>query len=101
MGPDQIRRILLDLSQRRIDIEAALARLKTLPFEDLGFARVDHHRELRCGFPEVVFGENKPPSVVCEIFTRLAATGQNVLATRVRAKGASAVLERFPTAAYD
>jgi pyridinium-3,5-biscarboxylic acid mononucleotide synthase len=53
-----------------------------MPFEDLGFAKVDHHRPLRVGMPEVIFGEGKTPSQVAQIFARLAKHGGNVLATR-------------------
>lgn len=63
-------------------MEAALARLRTLPFEDLGFARIDHHRALRCGAPEVIYGEGKSPEQVATIFGRRAAAGGNVLVTR-------------------
>src|SRR5271157_4013287 len=62
--------------------EAACERLKSLPFEDLGFAKVDHHRALRTGMPEVIFSERKTPAQVAAIFARMAKAGGNVLATR-------------------
>ena len=60
----------------------ALERLRNLPFEDLGFAKLDHHRALRTGMPEVIFAESKTPAQVAAIFARMAKAGGNVLATR-------------------
>jgi NCAIR mutase (PurE)-related protein len=101
MHPQRLRRLLEDLLERRTDVETAMQRLRSLPFEDLGFARVDQHRALRCGFPEVVFGQGKPARQFVEIFARVAAHGANVLATRVRPKAAAAACARFPAAQYD
>jgi NCAIR mutase (PurE)-related protein len=59
---------LLDAVKRgRVGVDEAVERLKTLPFEDLGFAKIDHHRALRKGFPEVIFGEGKPANRIVEI----------------------------------
>lgn len=100
---DRVR--LLDLLTRvaggEISARDALEHLARLPFEDLGFARVDHHRALRCGFPEVIFGQGKDDSQLCEIFVRLAASGVNVLATRVGATAAALVQVRHAAADYD
>ena len=60
----------------------ALERLRHLPFEDLGFAKLDHHRALRTGMPEVIFAESKTPAQVAAIFAHMAKAGGNVLATR-------------------
>ncbi len=79
----------------------AVERLKTLPFEDLGFARVDRHRALRRGFPEVIFGAGKRPKQIAGIFRSLAEGGSNVMATRVGPRAARLVCEEFPAAAYD
>jgi NCAIR mutase (PurE)-related protein len=65
-----------------MDIDTALDKLRHLPFEDLGFARVDHHRQVRRGFPETIFCQGKTPEQVVKIFESLAAQGGNVLATR-------------------
>jgi len=62
--------------------DEALQKLRHLPFEDLGFAKVDHHRALRVGVPEVVFGPGKTPQQIARIFKQLAQHGRNVLATR-------------------
>lgn len=78
-----------------------MKRLASLPFENLEFARVDHHRALRCGFPEVIFGQGKSDEQVAEIFARLAAGGVNVLATRTSASAAARVRAALPAAEYD
>jgi NCAIR mutase (PurE)-related protein len=75
-------------------------RLTTLPFEDLGFAKVDHHRALRSGMPEAIYAEGKTPAQVAAIFERLAASGVPVLATRVNAEHAQAVQAVVPAAHY-
>jgi hypothetical protein len=71
-----------------------------MPFESLGFANVDHHRAIRCGFPEVIFCPGKTVEQVAAIFERLAASGGNVLATRAPREAYLAVAERFPKAEY-
>ncbi len=81
--------------------EAELAdRLTTLPFEDLGFAKIDHHRSLRSGMPEAVYAEGKTPEQVAAIFARLAATGVPVLATRARPEHAATVRAQVSEAVY-
>lgn len=79
----------------------AVERLRDLPFENLDFARIDHHRALRCGMPEVIFGAGKTPAQLAEIFSRLAASGANVLATRVTESAAESVQARLPAATHD
>jgi NCAIR mutase (PurE)-related protein len=97
---DALRKLLEDLKAGSVSVDEVLRRLETLPFADLGFARLDAHRWLRCGLPEVIFGQNKTPQQVEEIFSRLAEQGGNVLATRVSAEAARRVLARFPQAQY-
>jgi NCAIR mutase (PurE)-related protein len=81
--------------------EGTLARLRALPFEDVGFARIDHHRALRQGFPEVIFCPGKTPAQIEEIARRLAAGGAKaLLATRAGAAAAEALLRALPGAAY-
>jgi pyridinium-3,5-biscarboxylic acid mononucleotide synthase len=79
---------------------AATERLATLPYEDLGHARIDHHRTLRTGLPEVIYAQNKSPEQTTEIFTRMAASGTDVLATRVDTPTAQAVLAAVPAALH-
>ena len=95
-----LRQLLAELAAGRTSVDAVVARLETLPFEDLGFACVDHHRPLRCGAPEVIFGAGKTPEQIATIFARLAATRNNVLATRVAPDAARLVRSRFATAEY-
>jgi NCAIR mutase (PurE)-related protein len=83
--------LLEDVRAGRVGIEAAVTRLAGLPYEDLGFAKVDHHRALRAGGPEAVFCPGKTPEQVVAIVARLAAHHPNVLATRCDAATAAAV----------
>lgn len=82
MNPQALRKLFTDLQKKRISPDEAVERLRHLPFEDLGFAKIDHHRALRQGAPEVIFAQGKTPAQVAEIFLHLAAHGNNVLATR-------------------
>jgi NCAIR mutase (PurE)-related protein len=80
--------------------QSALERLSTLPYEDAGFARIDHHRGLRLGIPEVIYAEGKTPEQVAEIFARMAAHGHDVLATRMSEAAWQAVARRVPEARF-
>ena len=80
---------------------AAADRLASLPFEDIGDARIDHHRSLRVGLPEVIYAEGKQPHQTAEIFAKMAAAGQDVLATRASAETAEAVLTLTASAIYN
>src|SRR5271170_3346182 len=82
MNSEALRKLLEQVQKKRLSPDEAVERLRHLPFEDLGFAKIDHHRALRQGMPEVIFAQGKTPRQVAEIFTRLAAHGGNVLATR-------------------
>lgn len=83
MNQHRLRTLLEGLRTRRIDVLEALERLRALPYEDLGFATVDHHRSLRQGFPEVVFGEGKTQAQTVAIARDLLKKGGPLLATRV------------------
>jgi len=78
----------------------AAERLANLPYEDLGHTRIDHHRTLRIGLPEVIYAQNKSPQQTVEIFTSMAAAGSDVLATRVDEPTAIAVLNAIPAAIH-
>jgi hypothetical protein len=91
MDKDALARLLDDVRAGRLDVEAATARLAALPYEDLGFAKIDHHRALRAGGPEAVFCPGKSAEQVVAIVGRLAAHHANVLATRCDAATAAAV----------
>jgi hypothetical protein len=85
MDRSQIESLLNDVREGRTAVPEALDRLRDLPFEDIGFAKVDHHRALRTGMPEVIFSAGKTPAQVAAIFARMAEHGGNVLATRASA----------------
>ena len=91
MNTESIRKLFEQVRTGRLSPDDAVQQLRHLPFEDLGFAKVDHHRALRVGMPEVVFGERKTPAQVAAIFQRLAKHGRNVLATRVTKEQFAAV----------
>ena len=100
LNPQSIRKLFEQVRQGGLSPDEAVERLRHLPFEDLGFAKVDHHRALRAGMPEVIFGENKTPKQVADIFFRLAKHGGNVLATRANEKQFAAVKKRVRAAQY-
>jgi NCAIR mutase (PurE)-related protein len=81
--PERLRALLADVASGALPLEEAERRLAWAPVEDLDFARVDHHRALRQGFPEVVFGQGKTPEQIAAIGERIAARGDGFLATRV------------------
>src|SRR5438093_1550828 len=91
MDREAVRKLLADLVAGRIDVDSALRRLRTLPYEDLGFARVDHHRAVRSAAAEAVFCPGKTPEQVVAVLARLAQHHSNVVATRAGAEVAAAV----------
>lgn len=101
MNADSIRKLLHQVRAGKLSPDAAVERLRHLPFEDLGFAKVDHHRALRVGMPEVIFGEGKTPAQVAAIFKRLAQHGKNVLATRSSKQQFTAVKKIVRAARFD
>lgn len=100
MNEESIRQLLQSVRSGDMDVDEAVSRLRRLPFESIGFATVDHHRALRCGFPEVIFCPGKTTQQIREIFVRLAAAGQNVLATRADREAYEAVAADLPDAEY-
>jgi pyridinium-3,5-biscarboxylic acid mononucleotide synthase len=100
MTPNALLKLLGDVERGELAPEAAAERLARLPFEDLGHTRVDHHRSLRTGLPEVIYAAGKTPEQTLAIFTSLAADGVDVLATRVDGETAKRICERFPAAVY-
>ncbi|KLU58944.1 AIR carboxylase [Peptococcaceae bacterium CEB3] len=101
MNEESIRQLLAGVQSGATPVEEALRALKTLPYEDLGFARLDHHRALRTGQGEVVFCQGKQTEQILAILEHLGAHDVNVLATRLLPEKAEAVLARFPGAQYD
>src|SRR5438445_7990341 len=100
MNAEAIRRIFEEVRKGKLSPDEGVARLRHLPFEDLGFAKVDHHRALRAGMPEVILGERKTPAHVARIFARLAKHGGNILATRANEKQFAAVKKKVRGAEY-
>jgi hypothetical protein len=100
MDPAAIEALLKEVREGRTDVASAMDRLRDLPFEDMGFAKIDHHRTLRTGMPEVIFSAGKTTDQVASIFARMANAGGNVLATRASQEAFAAVLTVAPRAAY-
>lgn len=98
MTPERIRALLEDVAQGQTDTDAAFAQLAHLPFEELGFARIDHHRTLRQGFPEVIFCEGKTVDQVVAIAERIISSGTALLATRTNAAMREALVAHHPAA---
>jgi NCAIR mutase (PurE)-related protein len=100
MDPHRLRELLDGVQRGATTVDAALTELKDLPFADLGYASVDHHRALRQGVPEVVLGHGKSAEQIVGISRELERTGQNVLVTRLDAEKARAVCSAMPELAY-
>lgn len=104
MNPAQLRGLLDEVASGSLTPEAAqaglLQYLRQQAVEDLGFARVDHQRSLRQGFPEVIFGQGKTPAQIAAISERIVAAGHTLLVTRTTAEAHTAVAERLPAATF-
>ncbi len=96
-----LEELLNQVAQGRLSPQDALERLRHLPYEDLGFARVDHHRFLRQAFPEVIFGQGKTPEQVIALAERLHYSGAHALVTRVEADKAAQVCRVLPEMTYE
>ncbi len=100
MNEDALKNLLDQVKTGDMTIDDAISRLRHLPFESMGFATVDHHRTIRCGSPEVIFGPGKTSEQIRAIFAKLAAEGGNVLTTRTDRNAYEAVAADFPSAEY-
>ena len=101
MDTESLRQLFQKIRSGKIAPDQALQRLQHLPFEDLGFAKVDHHRTLRVGMPEVILGEGKTPLQLAQIFARLAKKQRgNILATRATRVQFAAVKKKVPRAEF-
>ncbi|HEX7480272.1 MAG TPA: nickel pincer cofactor biosynthesis protein LarB [Polyangiales bacterium] len=96
MDPKALRALLEDVRTGHTAVEAALDRLRDLPFSDLGFANVDHHRALRVGLPEVIFGQGKTLEQVIAITHEIHGRGQDVLITRIAPEVGAGLIAAFP-----
>ena len=95
MHEAEIKKLMGRIRNKKISVDEAVKKLKFLPFEDLGFVKIDHHRDLRKGFPEVVFCQNKTVKQVLEIVKRLAKKNNTVLATRATEEMFNAVKKKL------
>jgi len=100
MDENQLRALLEQVRAGAVDVDGALGRLRHMPFEDLGFAKVDHHRALRHGIPEVIFGKGKTAEQISAIAGALLARAQNVLVTRADPQAAARLKSEHPEAEY-
>ena len=101
MDKETIFQLLQSIAAGKIAPEKALEQLRDLPFENLGFAHLDHHRALRKGYPEVIFCQGKTTDQVLLIADRMLESGSLMLATRTSTETGQALKERFPDADYD
>ncbi|HTR64382.1 MAG TPA: nickel pincer cofactor biosynthesis protein LarB [Terriglobales bacterium] len=100
MNAESIRKLFTEVRAGKLSPDDAVAQLRHMPFEDLGFAKVDHHRALRTGMPEVIFGLKKTPAQMAQIFSRLAKHGGNILATRASRPQFAAVRKKVRACEY-
>ncbi len=100
MTPNALLGMLAEVQRGTVTPEEASARLASLPYEELGYAKIDHHRSLRMGLPEVIYAAGKTPEQTASIFARMAETGVAVLATRASAETFAAVAELIPAAIH-
>jgi len=103
LNTEQLKELLEKIKAGKISVDDAIGKLRHLPFEDLGFARIDHHRQLRRGFPETIYCPGKTTEQIIKIFSSLAEKGNNVLATRAEKEVFEALAEtgKFPNAKYE
>ena len=100
MNKDSVRRLLEEVGKGTVKVDDALAQLSKLPYEDLGFAKIDHHRALRKGFPEVVYGQGKTPDQIEKIVEVLAKEGSTVLVTRTGKEAYDRIKEDYDSTSF-
>jgi NCAIR mutase (PurE)-related protein len=100
MDPKKLEELLQAVKRGTLSVPEGMERLKTFPFEDIGEAMIDHHRPLRKGFPEVIFGEGKDGEQIIKIMERMVEAQDNVLITRIDEEKAKMILARFPEAEH-
>ena len=100
MSPDHLKKLLDAVKDGATSVDEAVECLRQLPYQDIGCAQVDHHRELRQGMPEVIFGEGKSVEQIIRIMSAMAAKGSNILVTRLAPEKVHDVMALFPTATY-
>lgn len=101
MNRSQVREVLEKVRSGALNVDKALEHLRILPFEEMGFATIDHHREIRTGFPEVIFCQGKTVEQVVAIAEKITSAGSDLLATRASREMYEAVRERIPETEYN
>lgn len=101
MDQEKLKTLLEQVKSGEKEIDEAYEDLKILPFENIEYARIDHHRSIRKGFPEVILGSGKTAKQIIGIIEKLESTGANILVTRVNDEQAAKITERLPRVTYD
>lgn len=100
MDEQSIRTLMNALRRGEMSVDEAVERLRNLPFEDIGIACIDHHRNLRRGLSEVIFGEGKRVGDILSIMDRMCEQGDNIMVTRLSSDKATAIQARYPACRY-
>jgi NCAIR mutase (PurE)-related protein len=100
MDRDQLKSLLEGVRAGAVEVDSAIERMRHMPYENLGFATLDHHRAIRVGLPEVIFGKGKTPEQTATIMSKLLERASNVLATRTSVEAFELVKREFPDAEY-
>jgi NCAIR mutase (PurE)-related protein len=101
MNQQELEQLLQQFASGECSLDAVIAELRALPFEDVGIAKLDHHRELRQGTPEVIYGEGKTAGQLEIIITGMLKQKKNILATRLNSDKGEYLTQRFPGSQYD
>lgn len=100
MNRKNLEKLLTDLKDKKISVDEVIDKLKNLPFEDIGVANIDHHRELRRGAPEIIFGEGKTPEDIIAIMKRMLKQNEHILVTRLTQDKADRIVKEFTSSVY-
>jgi NCAIR mutase (PurE)-related protein len=100
MDPKKLEALLQSIQEGTLSVQEGMQRLRSLPFEDMGEVMLDHHRPLRKGFPEVIFGAGKDAAQILVIVERMVEAGETILVTRIDEEKTKTVMQRFPQAEY-
>ena len=93
--------LLENIKVNKLSIDDALEKLKNLPYEDIGYANIDHHREIRTGYPEVIYCEGKSDEHILGIIERMIEKGSKILGTRCRKETFEKIKEIYPDCEYE
>jgi len=101
MDINNLKSLLLDIKEGKVDVDTALEDLKTLPFEDLGYAKIDHHRSIRTGYPEVIYCEGKTDEHIIGIVEKMYEKKSNILGTRAKKETYEKLKKIYPNCEYE